>query len=286
MWGFLMKKITSTFISLFLGALLGAYSFNNILLHNNLISGGLGGIATVITRWYPANIQIVLAVLCLPILIWAYITYGLKQIVYAFTSFTLFTLLIGIVKALPVLNIDVVLAALLSGILFGISGGIVLRLGVANGPEALVGMYVKDKYGVSIGVFFTVLNTIIVSSSLLLPNSTLNSILYSMISIYVSGKVTDFIVAGFRRDYEVTIISDKYVEITEFIHKDLKRGATFIRGLGSYNHQEKMLIKTLVSNSELITLKEYVKKTDPLCFMYINESIGVVGGDFENISQV
>jgi uncharacterized membrane-anchored protein YitT (DUF2179 family) len=170
--------------------------------------------------------------------------------------------------------------------LFGISGGIVLRLGVANGPESLVGIYMKNKYGNSLGVFFTVLNTIIVSSSLLLPHSTLNSILYSMVSIYVSGKVTDFIVAGFRRDYEVTIISDKYTEITEFIHKDLQRGATFIKGLGSYNHQEKMLIKTLVSNSELITLKEYVKKVDPLCFMYINESIGVVGGGFESITPV
>ncbi len=281
-----MKKITRIIVFLFLGALIGAYSFNNVLLPSNLISGGLGGIATVITRWHAINIQIVLAVLCLPILIWAYFTYGFKQIIYAFTCFTLFTILLGIVKTFPVLNIDVVLAALLSGVLFGISGGIVLRLGVANGPEALVGIYMKNKYGISLGVFFTVVNTIIVSSSLLLPNATLNSILYSMVAIYVSGKVTDFIVAGFRRDYEVTIISDKYTDITEFIHKDLKRGATYIKGLGSYNHQEKMLIKTLVSNSELIALKEYVKNVDPLCFMYINESIGVVGEGFERIMPV
>jgi len=200
--------------------------------------------------------------------------------VYAFTCFTLFTVLIGAVKAFPALHIDAVLAALFSGVLFGISGGIVLRLGVANGPEALVGMHLKEKHGISLGAFFTVLNTAIVSSSLLLPNTTLNSILYSMVSIYISGRVTDFIVAGFRRDYEVTVISDKYVEITEFIHKDLKRGATFIKGTGTYNQQEKMLIKTLVSNSELIILKEYVKALDPLCFMYINESIGVVGEGF------
>jgi uncharacterized membrane-anchored protein YitT (DUF2179 family) len=76
------------------------------------------------------------------------------------------------------------------------------------------------------------------------------------------------------------------MDITEFIHKDLKRGATFIKGLGTYNQQEKMLIKTLVSNAELITLKEYVKKTDPSCFMYINQSIGVVGEGFESIMTV
>jgi uncharacterized membrane-anchored protein YitT (DUF2179 family) len=281
-----MKKIARIVVFLFMGAFIGAYSFNNVLLTSGLIAGGLGGIATVITRWHPINIQLVLAVLCLPILIWAYITYGFKQIIYAFTCFVLFTVLLGIVKVFPALKVDVVLAALLSGVLFGISGGIVLRLGVANGPEALVGIFVKNKYGISLGVFFTVLNTIIVSSSLLLPNATLNSILYSMVSIYVSGKVTDFIVAGFRRDYEVTIISEKYADITAFIHKDLKRGATYIKGLGSYNHQEKMLIKTLVSNSELIALKEYVKQVDPTCFMYINESIGVVGEGFEKMMPV
>ncbi|HYF84255.1 MAG TPA: YitT family protein [Clostridia bacterium] len=281
-----MKKIARIVLFLFLGAFIGAYSFNNVLLPSNLIAGGLGGIATVINRWNSINIQIILAVLCLPILIWAYITYGFKQIIYAFTCFTLFTILLGIVKVFPALNVDVVLAALLSGVLFGISGGIVLRLGVANGPEALLGIYVKNKYGITLGVFFTVLNTVIVSSSLLLPNATLNSILYSLVSIYVSGKVTDFIVAGFRRDYEVTIISDKYADITAFIHKDLKRGATYIKGLGSYNNQEKMLIKTLVSNSELIALKEYVKKVDPICFMYINESIGVVGEGFETMMPV
>ncbi|HYE82091.1 MAG TPA: YitT family protein [Clostridia bacterium] len=281
-----MKNIIRISIFLFLGAFIGAYSFNNVLLPSSLISGGLGGIATVITRWYAINIQLVLAVLCLPVLIWAYVTFGFKQIIYAFTCFALFTVLLGIVKVFPVLNVDVILAALLSGVLFGISGGIVLRLGVANGPEALVGIYLKNKYGISLGIFFTVVNIIIVSSSLLLPDATLNSILYSMVSIYISGKVTDFIVAGFRRDYEVTIISEKYSEITAFIHKDLKRGATFIKGLGSYNQQEKMLIKTLVSNSELIALKEYVKKVDPLCFMYINESIGVVGEGFEKIMPV
>lgn len=275
-----MKKVSKIIVFLFLGALIGAYSFNNVLLPSNLIAGGLGGIATVITRWFKINIQIVLAILSLPILIWAHVTYGFKQIVYAFISFSLFTALLSVVKMFPALEVDVVLAVLVSGILFGISGGLVLRLGVANGPEALIGIYLKKKYGISLGVFFTILNIVIVSSSLLLPSITLNNLLYSMVSIYISGKVTDFIVAGFRRDYEVTIISDKYTEITEFIHKDLGRGATFMKAIGSYNHQEKMLIKTIVSNSELIALKDYAKGLDPSCFMYVNESIGIVGEGF------
>ena len=276
-----MKKIINTILSLLIGVFLGAFSFNNLLLPHKLIAGGLGGIATIINRFSGFNIQLVLVLIFLPIAIWAYVTFGIKQIAYAFTCFCLFTIMIGLVDALPVPQVDLLIATVLSGVFFGISGGLVLRLGVANGPEALIGMYLRKKSGISIGAFFTILNVTIVTSSLLLPDATLNNVLYSMISIYISGQVTDYIVMGFRRDYDVTIISDKYIDITTFIHNDLKRGVTYIKGLGTYNLQKKMILKTLVCNEELIALKDYVTKIDPGCFMYVNESIEVVGRGFE-----
>lgn len=275
-------RLLNIIISIFVGAFVGAYSFNNIILPNNLISGGIGGAATIITRLSGLNVQLSLALLCLPILIWAYKTFGFKQIIYAFSCFSLFTLMISIARLMPVPKVDIIPAVILSGILSGISGGVVLRLGVANGPEGLVGVHLKDKYGINVGMYFTVLNTVIVISSGVLPNTSVNTMVYSLISIFISGKVTDFIVMGFRRDYEVTIISEKYRDITDFIHKDLKRGATYVKGLGTYNKQEKVLIKTIVSNSEMIVLRDYVQEIDSQCFIYVNEITEVFGRGFEN----
>jgi len=271
-------KELSIAISIVIGAFLGAYSFNNVILPYNLISGGLGGAATIVTRLSGVNVQLALGLLCLPILIWAYLTYGFKQIIYAFTCFILFTLMISVVKFLPIPKIDIMIAVILSGVIGGISGGVVLRFGIANGPEGLVGVYLKERYGLNIGVYFIILNTAIVAASMIIPNTTINTMAYSLISIYIAGKVTDVIVMGFRKDYEVTIISEKYIEITNYIHSDLKRGATFIKGFGTYNKQDKILIKTIVSNSEMIVLKNYVKEIDPSCFIYVTESIEVVGG--------
>lgn len=280
-----MKKHTrelNIIISIIIGAFVGAYSFNNVILPNNLISGGIGGAATIISVLSGINVQISLALLCLPILIWAYRTYGFRQIIYAFSCFFLFTLMISLARLLPVPKIDIIPAVILSGILSGISGGVVLRLGVANGPEGLVGVFLKERYAINVGVYFTVLNTVIVVTSGILPNMSVNTMIYSLISIFISGKVTDFIVMGFRRDYEVTIISEKYNEITHFIHNDLKRGATFVKGLGTYNRQDKILIKTIVSNSEAIVLKDYVQEIDNRCFIYVNEITEVFGRGFDN----
>jgi uncharacterized membrane-anchored protein YitT (DUF2179 family) len=274
-----MKKNITAVISIFAGALLGAIAFKCVLLPNGLISGGLGGIALLISKFININIQIILAVLCLPIAIWAYIKYGIKQIISAISCFTLFTVFLGIVNTfIPAFKTDSILASVLSGVIFGISGGVVLRLGYANGPESLVGLYIKNKYNVPIGVFFTVVNIIIVCTSLLYSN--LEMVLYSFISIYISGKVTDYIILGFRKYYEVNIVSDKYIEITEYIHSTLNRGATFVQCLGTYDLKKRMMIKSLVSNSEIILLKEYAKSVDKNCFIYINESFEVVGRGF------
>lgn len=280
-----MKKRTREFniaISIIIGAFVGAFSFNNVILPNNLISGGIGGAATIISVLSGINVQIALALLCLPILIWAYKTYGFRQIIYAFSCFFLFTMMISLARLLPVPKIDIIPAVILSGILSGISGGVVLRLGVANGPEGLIGVFLKERYAINVGVFFTVLNTVIVVSSGVLPNMSFNTMIYSLFSIFISGKVTDFIVMGFRRDYEVTIISEKYKDITEFIHNDLKRGATFVKGIGTYDRQDKILIKTIVSNSEAIVLKDYVKDIDGNCFIYVNEITEVFGRGFND----
>jgi len=273
-----MKKQINTGISIIIGTLIGAIAFNCILVPNGLMAGGLGGIALVISKLTNFNIQLVLAVLCLPIAIWAYFTYGVKPIITAISCFVLFTVFLGVTDSLPVFKTDIMLATIVAGIMFGISGGVVLRLGCANGPEALIGMYFKNKFNLPIGAFFTIMNICIISTALIY--SRLEIILYSFISIYITGKVTDFIVIGFKKYYEVNIVSDKYIEITDYIHNTLHRGATFVQCLGTYNLQKRMMIKTLVSNSEIVQLKNHSKSLDENCFIFISQSNEVVGRGF------
>lgn len=227
------------------------------------------------------NIQVLLIALFLPIVIWAFIQLGHKQIITAATCYVLFTMMLGIVpNFIPIYKTDPIVAALVSGVLLGISGGVVLRLGVANGPEALIGIFLKNKYNLQIGSFLTVFNIGIIAASLI--HSDLTLAVYSLVSIYIAGKVTDYLIVGFNRYFEVNIISDEYIDITEFIQKKLLRGVTYTQCIGTYSLKKKMLMTTLVSSVELMQLKEYARSVDDECFLYINESTEVIGKRFLN----
>jgi uncharacterized membrane-anchored protein YitT (DUF2179 family) len=275
-----LKKRLIILFSLIIGAMIGAISFTSVIIPNNLMGGGVGGLAQLLSKTTGINMQLLLAGMYLPIAIWAFFRYGIKQIITASISFVLFTVFMGITPAIvPVLKTDPILAAIVSGILLGLSGGVVLRLGVSNGPEALIGMHLKEKFNLQMGVFMTIFNSIIIASSLI--NADITVALYSAISIYISGKVTDFIILGFGRYYEMNIITKEYIKVASFIQMDIKRGVTYIQCIGAYDLNNKMMVKTLVKSDEIIKIKNYIKTIDLECFIYINESSEVIGTGFK-----
>ena len=275
-----MKKRVEILISLIIGAMIGSISFTSVIIPNNLMGGGIGGLAQLLSKTTGVNLQLLLVGLFIPIAVWAFFRYGIKQIITASISFILFTIFMGITPSIvPSLKTDPILAAIVSGILLGLSGGVVLRLGVSNGPEALIGMHLKKKFNLQIGVFMTIFNSIIILSSVL--NSDITIALYSAISIYISGKVTDFIILGFGRYYEMNIITKEYITVSSFIQTEIKRGVTYIQCVGAYELSNKMMVKTLVKSDEIIKIKNYINAIDLECFIYINESSEVIGMGFK-----
>lgn len=263
-----------------IGQFIAAMAFNLILIPNQLVAVGLGGLATVLNNLYGFNIQVTLILLSLPILLWALFRYEKKQVFFATYSFGIFTFYVGIINKIfnPFIT-DTIVAATAGGLLLGVAAGIILRQGVANGPESIVGMYLKEKRGLTVGNFFMVFNTVIIFSSILYGDLTF--IIYSLISNYIASKITDYVIIGTRRYYIVNIMTDNYFDVTDYIRKELKRGVTFVQGLDTSNVKKKIMVKTVVSNHELVLLKDYIKKLNDDSFVYVTESAGLIGGGFE-----
>ncbi len=275
-----MKDIIKRYGFIFLGQFIGSVAFVTVLIPNNLVAVGLGGVATIINNLTGMNIQVLLLLLSIPIITWAFFKYKRKQVYFAALCFGLFTFYIGIVdKIFPPFITDPIIASVTGGLLLGIAGGMVISQGVANGPEAIVGLWLKENKDVTIGTFFLVLNTIIIFSSIIYGDLTL--IIYSLMANYIAGKVTDFVIIGNKQYYIVNIMSDNYLDITDYIHKDLDRGVTFIQSMDTSNVRKKMMLKTVVSKRELVKLKYYVKNLKDDSFVYATQSAGLLGGGFE-----
>lgn len=263
-----------------IGQFISACAYCQILNANNLVATGLGGLATVFNRLTGANVQFLLVIMALPIFIWAFLNYSKKQILYAGFSYFIFTFYVGIVnQILPQLHTDPIAAAISGGVVGGVAGGIIMKQRVANGPEAIVALYLKEKKGLSIGSYYLIINTVVIFSSIIYGDMTL--IIYSLICTFVQSVVTDKLIIGFEKYYNVNIMSDQYIEITQFIRNELHRGATFIQGMDTTNVKKKMLIQAVVNQQELIAIKDYVKSFQDDSFICASRSNSITGRGFD-----
>ncbi len=275
-----MKDVFKKLLFIAVGQFIAATAFSRILLVNNLVATGFGGLATVINHMTGWNMQLMLVLMALPVFIWAFFFYDRKQILYAAFSYFMFTFYIGIVdKLIPEFHTDPLIASVSGGVILGFASGIIMRQRVANGPESVVGLYMKEKKGITIGNFFLVLNSIIIFSSILYGDLTL--IIYSFISNYVQSLVTDYVMIGGKKYYNVNVMSDHYLEITDFIRKELHQGVTFIQGMDTENVKKKMLLQTVLNKHELVSLRDYVKSLKDDSFIYSNQSASLMGKGFD-----
>ncbi|MFV0520109.1 MAG: YitT family protein [Lachnospirales bacterium] len=274
-----MKEVFKKLFWIAFGQLIASIAFTSILSANGLIANGFGGLSTVINQVTGINVQLILVCLAIPVFIWAFFFYDKKQIMYACFSFFIFTFYIGIVeKYVPVFETDMIIAAIAGGVIMGFAGGIIMKQRVSNGPEAIVALYLKKKTGITVGDFFLILNSTIICTSIVYGDLTI--IAYSFISTYIQSYVTDLIIIGSKKYYNVTVMSKDFLDIAEYIQKNLERNVTLVSSFDADSTTKKMLIQTVLTQVELVTLRDKIDEIDDDAFVYANKTSSIMGKGF------
>lgn len=105
--------------------------------------------------------------------------------------------------------------------------------------------------------------------------------LYSAITIYLMGKVIDIVFEGINFTKLIYIISDKYLDISEEIIKEIERGITGIYAKGMYTNEEKMMLLCVASRNQAMRIKQISKKIDPRSFVIISNAREAFGLGFK-----
>ena len=69
------------------------------------------------------------------------------------------------------------------------------------------------------------------------------------------------------------------------IDAELGRGATFLRGEGSYSRTDTKVVLTAVKRQQLSELKALVVRIDPNAFIIVQEAHQVLGDGFSRYSK-
>lgn len=274
-------KPTKDIFFILLGSLIASVGVNTFLIHAQLLSGGLTGIALIIQYVGKVQAGITVLVLNIPIFILSYYKLNKTFTIYSIigtVSFSVFLMLTDPLSSIVNLN-DKLLLCIYGGVLSGLGFGTVFVNNGSTGGFDIISMLLRKKYGhINLGRISLILNSFIVLAGIGIFG--LSNGLYTLICMYVSSVLVDKVIEGLNRNKMIFIITDKEDEIKDLVIKNLMRGVTFFYGEGAYTNKNKRVICTVVHMNQVQELKLLVKSVDPTAFMTFMDASEVEGKGF------
>lgn len=264
---------------LLIGSILAAIGLEIFLVPNQIIDGGVVGIAIMASSLTGMDISVFLILLNIPFL---YI--GYNHIGKTFALSTLFSIIslscwVYAFHPIPELTNDLFLAAIFGGIILGVGVGLIIRNGGSLDGTEIMAILLDKRTGFSVGEIIMFFNLFILSSAGLV--FSWEKAMYSLVAYFVAFKVIDVTIEGLDESKGVMIVTDHPDEIAEALMARLGRGVTVLHGAGGFTGEPKRVLYSVVTRLEIAKLKSIIYEKDEDAFVTINEVHEVFGGRFK-----
>jgi uncharacterized membrane-anchored protein YitT (DUF2179 family) len=264
------------------GAVCIALSVDLFLVPNNIVSGGVTGIAQMMHTAFGTPIGLVALLINIPLFVlgWRYlggVVFGARTL-YATV---LLSILIDTLasRVHPVALGEPLLYVFYGGLLDGIGIGLVFRARGTTGGIDIVARFLQQWRGVRPGQGMLALSAAVFVLAGWVYGAT--PVLYALLVAYISGRVVDIVIGGFTYARAVLIISSKSDAIRAGVLNDLGRGITVLQGEGGYTAIGQQVLLCVIAQSEESFLKALIWDIDPTAFVVINEATEVLGEGFK-----
>lgn len=267
-----------------LGVILFSLSINLFIEPNNLYSGGVLGLAQLLSHLIQHLFSItnnftslIYFGLNIPLFILAY-----HKINKSFCFRTIYTILVQtiILLVIPIpakpLVEDLLTNVLIGGTLVGIGCAFILSSTGSTGGTDIIGIVLTNKFPrFSVGRFALMFNSIVygISGIVYGISTMIYSIMYSIVENISLDKLHDQNVCSCA----IIFTKKKPTKILDFVNKDLNRGATWWKGIGDGTKTPTYITYLILSRYELHKLEKFIKVNKEDVFMVKNDFVGIDG---------
>lgn len=187
--------------AILIGSFILAFSYYHINFQNNLAEGSFVGLALLGKYVFDISPALTMLLLDIPILIIALFVKGRTFIFYTAIGATSLSVFYELCERISPLIFDfsdnMLLAAIISGMLTGFGAGIVLRFGGTTGGDDILSLFISRISGLSVGTIFIIFDVIVLLLSLIyLPVA---EVLYTILAVAVAGKMITWTI-GYRTE--------------------------------------------------------------------------------------
>ena len=246
-----IKREYKKIIVIALGSLIYSIGIVWFLDPSGVYSGGLAGIAQLITNLteeffgLSMNLGLLLFILNIPVILFGFFKLTKKFIYYSMYSVALQSLFIGLFPIHILLENDLLSNALVGGILLGIGTGLNLRVGGSAGGVDIIFQYIAFKKSITMGTLGMMLNTIIISIAGFVFGWPIA--IYTIIRVILTSLVIDKVHTSYNF-IKIEVITEKGEEIADLLVSRTTHGVTVSKGTGAYSHKEKDILHTIKPN--------------------------------------
>ena len=175
---------------------------------------------------------------------------------------------------------DYFLNTVVAGLIYGVAIGMIFRSGATSGGSDIISMILHKYTKISLGTLVTIVDGIITLSTLV-AFGDIRLPIYSIIIIFIEGKVIDLVVDGIKSYKTAFIVTDKHDLVKEYILHELNSGGTCITGEGLYNGTERKIIYVTMERADFVKLRSNLRNLDPTAFVNVIDSAEIMGKGFK-----
>lgn len=270
-----------------IGLAIFAFGWCAFLIPNQMLSGGVQGIAALI---YFANSSVPVAlstfVLNITLIAIAWKVLGPKFCINTALCTIMLSFFFGIGQMFikePLVD-DLFMSAILGAVLAAIGVGIAINYGGNTGGTDIIAMMIGKYRNISYGRVTLFANFFIIGSSYFIVGSV-ERLVYSFVVMFVYIYVSDIVIDGYRQTFQFMVFSKKNQEIADEISKELKRGASFLRGYGSYTKEDSDILLIIAHRNDKAQITRIIKKIDKNAFVTVSKTSNVFGKNFDTIKE-
>jgi uncharacterized membrane-anchored protein YitT (DUF2179 family) len=280
-----------------ISSVIQAFSLRVFFVPANLASGGVSGISQLINHFtgWPIGLMVLIGNIPLFILGWRFLggrRFALRT-AFAIVTYSLFTDLLlktplfaadgAGTKLIQDLQGDIFLNSLYGAIVSGIGYGLVYRARGTSGGSDILARILNNWRGISMTQSYLIVDTAVILGAGFVFGW--KQALYAMITLYVSGLVSETVLEGGGTVRTAMIVTKEAEAISNRVLEELERGATILNASGAYTGESRPVLYCVITRAEVATLKAIVHEIDPHAFMVIGIAHEALGEGFKPIKQ-
>lgn len=276
-----MKK--SKWISYFniiLGNFIYALCVKLVVIPYDVLSGGCAGLGLIFNKLFGFDLTITIDVLIIACFLLGVVFLGKEFSMKTLLSSIVYPMFITILSYVDIyIEADPILMAVAGGAVAGFGLMIVLREDASTGGTDIPSIIVSRLLNVPVGYVLFFFDGVI--ALLGIVAFSFEKVLLGIVFIYTCNAIINkTIIPKNQSAVSLFIISDHYKEISKYIHDELNRGSTFLKGKGGYTNEEKEVILTVIEKKQYRQFEKKIEEIDPHAFIIISDAKEIKGEGF------